>query len=179
MLLAPRTFILLLSLALFASACAPKGKEIEGPLVRPTPANTAVVIAPPAPTAVVALPTELAFSATSITISVLSQVDHRNSPPSVDVRIECRDQLGDLCKAVGTLRMKLTGALASQTEYTFEVPLTTLTEQKLRWENVTSTYIARLAPPWAATIVLGGSVKVSATLVRADGSTITTSGDVR
>ena len=175
MLLAPRTFILLLSLALFASACAPKGKEIEGPLVRPMPANTAVVIAPPAPTAVVALPTELAFSATSLTISVLSQVD----PPSVDVRIECRDQLGDLCKAVGTLRMKLTGALASQTEYTFEVPLTTLTEQKLRWENVTSTYIARLAPPWAATIVPGGSVKVSATLVRADGSTITTSGDVR
>ncbi len=179
MLPAPRTFILLLSLALLASACAPKSEAIEGPLVRPMPANAAVVIAPPARTAAVALPAELTFSATSLTISVLSQVDHRNSPPSVDVRIECRDQLGDLCKAVGTLRMRLTGALASQTEYTFEVPLNTLTEQRLRWENVTSTYIARLAPTWAATIVPGGSVRVNATLVRADGSTITASGDIR
>ena len=160
-------------------ACAPSMKDPKRQLIKPisadNPATTIVepvAIVPPASTA-------LTFSATKISISVLSQIDFRATPPSVDVRIECRDQLGDFCKVVGVLRMTATGSLASQSAYSFEVPLTTLKEQSGRWEAVTSTYVARLAPPWASSIVAENVVQVTATVDCADGSQLHVSGEIR
>ncbi len=175
-----RTSLLLCTIVVVLSSCAPTAKDPKQQLIQPTPASP-VATAPVAiiPSAPVAAPPSLAFSATSMSISVLSQIDYRSSPPSVDVRVECRDQMNDLCKGVGLLRMKLTGSLPSQVEYAFEVPLTTLAEQSARWENVTSTYIARLAPPWADTLTQGSVVRVTATLERGDGSTLTAKSDVR
>ncbi len=177
-----RTTITLLALFLLEASCAPTVKDPMQQLIHPiadTPVAPIATTPPSSTTTPPSAPSAFAFSATTLSVSVLSQIDYRATPPSVDVRIECRDQLDDLCKGVGVLRMKLTGSLASQVEYAFEVPLTTLPEQSAHWESVTSTYLARLAPPWADSIAAGCVVRVTATLEKADGSSLHATGEIQ
>jgi len=111
----------------------------------------------------------------SIRVHPLTRIDRASPTPSIDVRVEFRDETGDATKAVGTLIVAVECADAEPRAERWKIVLDSIEAHRKYFDAVTATYRIPVAPMWTQPPATGSIVTVRAYLFGADGAMPTAS----
>ncbi|MFO0827532.1 MAG: hypothetical protein U0572_05220 [Phycisphaerales bacterium] len=113
------------------------------------------------------------FWPTSLRVHPLTRIDRSTTPPSVDLRVEFQDALGQSTRVVGTVVVELESTSGEPSQQRWRFDVNSLEAHARFFESVTETYRFRIAPEWTRTPAAGSAVRVNIYLFGANGATPT------
>lgn len=102
--------------------------------------------------------------------SVMKPAD--GGAPTIDLRVEAVDRLGEVTRAVGTFVVVVSASGCQPEEQRWKIVVDSLEAHRARYDPVTDTYRFQIAPAWTQAPASQSKVAVKVLLYSADGEVL-------